>query len=56
VFEEQSRLDPDLYAAHGGVFPVIVRGVGPVGTVGVSGLPQAEDHAFVVEQLTSFLA
>jgi uncharacterized protein (UPF0303 family) len=56
TFEEQARLDPDLHAAHGGVFPVIVRNVGPVGTVGVSGLPQAEDHAFVVEQLTSFLA
>ncbi|AHH99455.1 heme-degrading domain-containing protein [Kutzneria viridogrisea] len=56
TFEQQSRLDPDRYAAHGGVFPVIVRGVGPIGTVGVSGLPQAEDHAFVVEQLTGFLA
>lgn len=55
TFEEKSRLDPDLYAAHGGVFPVIVRGTGPVGTVGVSGLPQAEDHAFVVEQLAAFL-
>ncbi|RSD19714.1 heme-degrading domain-containing protein [Amycolatopsis eburnea] len=55
-FEEDSRLDPDRYAAHGGVFPVLVRGVGPVGTVGVSGLPQAEDHAFVVEQLERFLA
>jgi uncharacterized protein (UPF0303 family) len=55
-FEAGSRLDPDQYAAHGGVFPVIVAGVGPVGTVGVSGLPQADDHAFVVEQLTSFLA
>jgi uncharacterized protein (UPF0303 family) len=55
-FEESSRLDPDLYAAHGGVFPVIVKNVGPVGTVGVSGLPQADDHAFVVEQLTLFLA
>jgi uncharacterized protein (UPF0303 family) len=54
-FEEDSRLDPDEYAAHGGVFPVLVRGVGPVGTVGVSGLPQAEDHAFVVEQLALFL-
>jgi uncharacterized protein (UPF0303 family) len=54
-FEEGSRLDPDEYAAHGGVFPVLVRGVGPVGTVGVSGLPQAEDHAFVVEQLALFL-
>ncbi|WP_290055365.1 heme-degrading domain-containing protein [Amycolatopsis solani] len=55
-FEEDSRLNPDEYAAHGGVFPVLVRGVGPVGTVGVSGLPQAEDHAFVVEQLELFLA
>jgi uncharacterized protein (UPF0303 family) len=56
TFELSSRLDPDLYAAHGGVFPVIVAGVGPVGTVGVSGLPQAEDHAFVTAQLTAFLA
>ncbi|MEV7553915.1 heme-degrading domain-containing protein [Amycolatopsis sp. NPDC089917] len=56
TFEAGSRLDPDLYAAHGGVFPVIVDGVGPVGTVGVSGLPQADDHAFVVEQLETFLA
>lgn len=55
TFEEKSRLDPDLYAAHGGVFPVVLRGTGPIGTVGVSGLPQAEDHAFVVEQLTKFL-
>lgn len=55
-FEADSRLAPDQYAAHGGVFPVLVRGVGPVGTVGVSGLPQADDHAFVVEQLELFLA
>lgn len=55
-FEEKSRLDPNRYAAHGGVFPVIVEGVGPVGTVGVSGLPQADDHAFVVAQLELFLA
>ncbi|MEV8608458.1 heme-degrading domain-containing protein [Amycolatopsis sp. NPDC051373] len=54
-FEADSRLDPDLYAAHGGVFPVLVKNVGPVGTVGVSGLPQADDHAFVVEQLAAFL-
>jgi uncharacterized protein (UPF0303 family) len=56
TFEEHSRLDPDRYAAHGGVFPVNVVGVGVVGTVGVSGLPQAEDHAFVVAQLERFLA
>jgi uncharacterized protein (UPF0303 family) len=56
TFEQSSRLDPDLYAAHGGIFPIIVKGVGPIGTVGVSGLPQAEDHAFVVEQLARFLS
>ncbi|KAE8764798.1 heme-degrading domain-containing protein [Georgenia thermotolerans] len=56
VFERDSRLDPDAFAAHGGVFPVQVAGTGVVGAVGVSGLPQAEDHAFVVGQLREFLA
>ena len=56
TFEEQMRLDPDAYAAHGGGFPVTVRGVGVIGVVTVSGLPQLEDHAFVVEQLRRFLA
>lgn len=55
TFETESGLDTALYAAHGGVFPVILRGTGPVGTVGVSGLPQAQDHAFVVTELESFL-
>ncbi|MFD5825386.1 heme-degrading domain-containing protein [Lentzea sp. NPDC060358] len=55
AFEAEAHLDPALYAAHGGVFPVIVRGTGPVGSVGVSGLPQAQDHEFVVTQLESFL-
>ena len=55
TFEEAYRLDPDTYAAHGGAFPVTVRGVGVVGSVGVSGLPQADDHAFVVEQVRAFL-
>lgn len=54
-FEEKSRLDPDRYAAHGGSFPLTIRGVGVVGSVTVSGLPQADDHAFVVEQLERFL-
>jgi uncharacterized protein (UPF0303 family) len=56
TFEERFRLDPDTYAAHGGAFPVLVRGVGMVGTVAVSGLPQAEDHALVVEGLERYLA
>jgi uncharacterized protein (UPF0303 family) len=43
------------YAAHGGSFPVRIRDVGVVGTVTVSGLPQAEDHALVVEAIRDFL-
>ena len=39
------------YAAHGGSFPIIIRGSGMVGTVTVSGLPQEEDHRLVVECL-----
>ena len=34
---------------------MIVRGVGPVGTVAVSGLPEADDHAMVVEGLERYL-
>lgn len=55
TFEESSRLDPDTYAAHGGSFPITVEGVGVVGAVTVSGLPQLEDHRLVVEALERFL-
>ena len=55
-FAENFLLDPTLFAAHGGAFPVIVRDVGMVGTVAVSGLPQEEDHRFVVSVLRAFLA
>ncbi|MFJ2112834.1 MULTISPECIES: heme-degrading domain-containing protein [unclassified Streptomyces] len=51
TFEESSRLDPNLYAAHGGSFPIAVEGAGVIGAVTVSGLPQAEDHALVVEAM-----
>ncbi|MBT2418269.1 heme-degrading domain-containing protein [Streptomyces sp. ISL-22] len=55
-FEESSRLDPDTYAAHGGSFPINVEGVGIIGAVTVSGLPQWEDHRFVVEAVGEFLS
>jgi len=44
-------VDPAAFAAHGGAVPVRVRDVGVVAVVTVSGLPQSEDHALVVEAL-----
>ena len=55
-FDTDSRLDADQYAAHGGAFPLILRGTGPVGVIAVSGLPQVEDHRFVVTAIGRFLA
>jgi len=41
------------HADHGGSFPVVVVGVGCVGAVTVSGLPQRVDHELVVEALAA---
>jgi uncharacterized protein (UPF0303 family) len=54
TIEEKSLLDPCEYAPHGGAFPITIRGVGVVGTVTVSGLPQEEDHKLVVRVLREF--
>ncbi|MCX4731890.1 heme-degrading domain-containing protein [Streptomyces sp. NBC_01363] len=54
TFDDSSRLNPSVYAAHGGSFPIAVEGAGVIGSVTVSGLPQAEDHAMVVEALEQF--
>jgi uncharacterized protein (UPF0303 family) len=48
-------LDLRDYADHGGSFPIIVTGTGFIGAVTVSGLPQREDHALVVEVLAEML-
>ena len=54
-FDTDSRLDTSLFAAHGGVVPIRLRGGTVIGAVGVSGLPQLDDHAFVVQQLREYL-
>jgi uncharacterized protein (UPF0303 family) len=55
ALDEQLGVDPRHFAAHGGAFPIRIRDVGVVGTVTVSGLPQADDHAFVTEMVAAFL-
>jgi uncharacterized protein (UPF0303 family) len=41
------------YASQGGSFPLRTAGGACVGAVTVSGLPQRDDHALVVEALAS---
>jgi uncharacterized protein (UPF0303 family) len=52
--EDNGWFDQTRYAPHGGAFPVYVKGTGHVATVTVSGLPQKDDHDFVVKALTLF--
>ncbi len=54
--EEKYLISSFDYAAHGGAFPIILKGTGVVGTVTVSGLAQEEDHALVVRVLRKYLA
>jgi uncharacterized protein (UPF0303 family) len=53
--DEALGVEPRLFAAHGGAFPIRIADVGVIGTVTVSGLPQADDHAFVTEMIAAFL-
>ena len=54
-FETDAKVDPLLYAAHGGAFPIRVGKV-QIGAVAFSGLPQEEDHAIIVAALRRALA
>lgn len=49
-------LPEETHAIHGGGLALNVKGLGFVGVLLISGLPQVEDHLFGVEVLTEFLA
>ncbi len=61
LLKQQTNLQAKLglpdaeFAAHGGSFPIVVKGTGCIGAVTVSGLPQREDHNLVVEALAELL-
>jgi uncharacterized protein (UPF0303 family) len=55
TLEDMFHVPESEFAAHGGAFPITVVGVGVIGCVAVSGLPQLQDHALVVETLRAAL-
>ena len=56
TMEEKYSISAKEFASHGGAFPLIIKGVGVVGTISVSGLTQKDDHALVVKVLRLYLA
>ena len=55
ALDELRGLHPIDVAPHGGCFPIHIIGTGIVGTVTVSGIPQREDHNFVIAALCEYL-
>ena len=51
--EERMGLSVRDYASYGGSFPLRLEGIGCIGAVTVSGLPQRADHELVVEALAA---
>ncbi|WP_144110321.1 heme-degrading domain-containing protein [Paraburkholderia sp. BCC1886] len=55
TLSEKFGLSNADYATHGGGFPLTVQGAGVIGSITVSGLPQRDDHALIVEALCALL-
>ncbi len=53
--EQHPELDPEIYRAHGGCLPIRVDGE-LIGTIAMSGEPDAVDHAVCAEAVRQFLA
>lgn len=53
--EQESGQPLRDYAIHGGSFPLLLAGYGVIGAITVSGAPEREDHALVVEALAHLL-
>ena len=55
LFSPRHGLDPKDFVLAGGGFPIRLRNAGVIGAITVSGLPQRDDHALVVEALCAHL-
>jgi uncharacterized protein (UPF0303 family) len=55
TFKPGTGLSSTDFVLAGGGFPIRIKGVGVVGGIGVSGMPEREDHAVIVEALCEHL-
>ena len=55
LLDESRGVRPIDVAPHGGCFPVIIKDLGVVGSITVSGIPQRDDHNFVIECIAAHL-
>ncbi|ORX91059.1 hypothetical protein K493DRAFT_228995 [Basidiobolus meristosporus CBS 931.73] len=55
TLEQKFMVSEKVYAPHGGAFPLIIKNVGVVGAIVVSGLPPQEDHKLVVDSIQEYL-
>lgn len=55
LFKPDFGLSGAEYVLAGGGFPIHVKGTGVVGAIGVSGLPQRQDHELIVAVLAAHL-
>lgn len=53
--EDRYFVSQSEYTAFGGAFPIIIKNVGVVGTITISGLSQEEDHEMVVDAIKEYL-
>ena len=53
TLEQKMAVSASQYASHGGALPILLRSGACVGCVTVSGVPQRQDHAIVVEALAA---
>jgi uncharacterized protein (UPF0303 family) len=55
LLEPSWAADPASYAIAGGAFPLHVKGLGFVGAISTSGLPERDDHGFGVAAVCAAL-
>ncbi|WEK53528.1 MAG: heme-degrading domain-containing protein [Candidatus Cohnella colombiensis] len=56
TIQENAYVNPMEYATEGGSFPILIRDVGVIGTISVSGLAGDEDHGIIVSVLKEYMS